>query len=113
MTTKALPLTLTGLAFLLLGLITLSGEAFGEYRVYQYYVRTKVSNINPSNATLVTSTLDPISYAAYHGGKASLEVNLLRSWMCMGHTARQGFCTMSEGQELKDVAAAPVAGVTQ
>ena len=74
---------------------------FGEYRVYQYYVRTKVDNITPGNATLVTSTLNPTSYAAYHGGKLSLEVNLLRSWVCMGDTSKQSVCSISEGRELK------------
>ncbi|MBC7714190.1 MAG: hypothetical protein H7177_12675 [Rhizobacter sp.] len=75
--------------------------AFGEYRVYQYYVRTKVDNINPGNAQVVTSTLNPTSYAAYHGGKLSLEVNLLRSWVCMGDTSKQSVCSISEGKELK------------
>ncbi|MBC7429427.1 MAG: hypothetical protein H7336_12490 [Bacteriovorax sp.] len=75
--------------------------AFGEYRVYQYYVRTKIDNINPANATIVTSTLNPTSYAAYHGGKLSLEVNLLRSWVCMGDTSKQSVCSISEGKELK------------
>jgi hypothetical protein len=89
----------------------LIAQAFGEYRVYQYYVRSKVMNINPGNATLVTSTLDPISYAAYHGGKSSVEVNLLRSWMCMGNTAQKSVCTISEGMELSE--APPVAGVVQ
>jgi hypothetical protein len=63
---------------------SISPLAFGEYRVYQYYVRAKVAGLNSTSAQLVTSTLDPISYKAYHGGKDSVEVSLLRSWMCMG-----------------------------
>ena len=74
----------------------------GEYRVYQYYVRTKIQNLNAVNATLVTSTLNPTSYAAYHGGKTSLEVNLLRSWICLGDTSKKSVCTISEGKELSN-----------
>ncbi len=74
---------------------------FGEYRVYQYYVRSKTKNINPPNAQVVTSTLNPISYAAYNGGKLSIEVNLLRSWVCMGNTSHQDVCSISEGRELE------------
>lgn len=85
-----------------MALITL--PAFGEYRVYQYYVRSKVSNINPPNAQVVTSTLNPTSYAAYNGGKLSVEVNLLRSWVCMGNTSHKDVCSISEGLELQGVA---------
>lgn len=85
---------------IILFLTLLSMPALGEYRVYQYYVRSKTQNINPANATLVTSTLNPTSYAAYHGGKLSVEVNLLRSWVCMGDTSKQDVCTMSDGKEL-------------
>ncbi len=83
--------------------MTLSAaNAFGEYRVYQYYVRPKIQNINSAQAQLVTSTLDPRTYAAYHGGRLSVEVNLLRSWMCMGDTSKKSICTISEGQELSE-----------
>ena len=81
--------------------ILISLPAFGEYRVYQYYIRSKTLNINPPSAQLVTSTLNPISYAAYNGGKLSVEVNLLRSWVCMGNTSRKEICTISEGIELE------------
>lgn len=80
--------------------LTVSAQA--EYRVYQYYVRSKVANINPANATLVTSTLDPLSYAAYNGGVNSVEVNLLRSWICFGNTSKKAPCTISEGKELSE-----------
>jgi len=79
-----------------------TAPAFGEYRVYQYYVRSKLQNINPVNASLVTSTLNPTSYVAYHGGKLSIEVNLLRSWVCMGDTSKQSICSMSDGKELAE-----------
>lgn len=88
-----------------IALITLTAllttPVFGEYRVYQYYVRSKTKNINPPNAQVVTSTLNPTSYAAYNGGKLSIEVNLLRSWVCMGNTSHQDVCSISEGRELE------------
>lgn len=74
-----------------------------EYRVYQYYVKSKINNIVNLPAYLVTSTLDPKSYVAYHGGKDSIEVALLRSWMCYGNTAKSPICTISEGKELEEM----------
>ena len=75
--------------------------AFSEYRVYQYYVRPKIQNITIVAAELVTSTLNPLAYVAYHGGRESVEVNLLRSWQCMGDTSKSSICTISDGKELK------------
>ena len=60
-------------------------------------------NLNGETARIVTSTLDPVSYAAYHGGNLTLEVNLLRTWQCMGNTSKKSICTMSEGTELEEV----------
>ena len=89
--------------FAFIGLFTLvMSSAQAEYRVYQYYVRTKVEKLSNSPATLVTSTLDPKSYATYNGGGISLEVNLLRSWICYGYTAKKPPCTISEGKELTE-----------
>lgn len=89
-------------ALTLLLLLTVISPAFGEYRVYQYYVKSKVTGINYPNAQIVTSTLNPVSYAAYNGGGNSVEINLLRSWMCMGNTSHQSVCTISEGRELEE-----------
>jgi hypothetical protein len=89
---------------LLILLTLVTTPVFGEYRVYQYYVRSKVQNINSPNAQIVTSTLNPISYAAYNGGKLSVEVSLLRSWVCMGNTSHQDICAISEGKELEGAA---------
>ncbi len=90
-------------AFMLLTIsFLLAQKAMAEYRVYQYYVRSKVSNLNASQATLITSTLDPLSYAAYNGGASSIEVNLLRSWICLGNTSKKDPCTISEGKELSE-----------
>ena len=73
---------------------------FAEYRVYQYYVRTKIQNLTKVDAELVTSTLNPVAYIAYHGGNESIEVNLLRSWQCMGDTSKSSVCMISDGKEL-------------
>jgi len=89
---------------LLILMTLMTSPVFGEYRVYQYYVRSKVQNINPPNAQVVTSTLNPTSYAAYNGGKLSVEVNLLRSWVCMGNTSHKDVCAMSDGLELEGAA---------
>lgn len=82
--------------------LLISSQAFGEYRVYQYYVRSKLQNITSVPAELVTSTLNPVAYVAYHGGTEAIEVNLLRSWQCMGNTSKQPVCTVSEGKELTE-----------
>lgn len=82
----------------------ISSQAFSEYRVYQYYVRSKLQNITSVPSELVTSTLNPVAYVAYHGGAESVEVNLLRSWQCMGNTSKQPVCTISEGKELTEAA---------
>lgn len=86
------------IAFILF-LTLFSFLALAEYRVYQYYVRSKVQNLNPNQSTLVTSTLDPKSYVSYHGGRDSIEVNLLRTWMCYGDTSKTPVCTISDGSE--------------
>ncbi len=38
------------------------------------------------------STLDPIGYQAYHGGEKSLDLTLLRTWICRGNTAYSQTC---------------------
>lgn len=83
-------------------LLFFSASTFAEYRVYQYYVFTKVKNLNPLPPQIVTSTLDPKSYVAYHGGKDSIDVNLLRSWQCFGNTAKTPVCTVSNGNEFEE-----------
>ncbi len=83
--------------------LVLMNSAHAEYRVYQYYIKSKTENVNSPNAQLVTSTLDPVSYAAYHGGKLTLDINLLRSWICLGNTSKKEICTISDGREFKEV----------
>lgn len=79
-----------------------SCNLFAEYRVYQYYTHSKIQNLTNAPYEIVTSTLDPKSYMAYHGGKESLELNLLRSWMCVGNTSKQEVCTISDGRDLEE-----------
>lgn len=93
--------------FFVLGLgLMHSIPAQAEYRVYQYLIK----NINPSTpdelspkadkeAQIVTSTLDPISYRAYHGGGSTISVSLLKSWMCYGYTGKSTHYCPSVGED--------------
>lgn len=75
---------------------------FAEYRVYQYYAQSKIQNLTNPPYEIITSTLDAKTYLAYHGGKESLELNLLRSWMCLGNTSKQEVCTITDGRDLEE-----------
>lgn len=57
-----------------------------EYRVFQYYVKSKLEKSTDKKSYLVTSTLDPVSYISYHGGNTSIKVDLVRTWSCVGYT---------------------------
>ena len=72
--------------FALLSGVFLSTSALCEYRVYQYFVKSRFHLPLDQKAYLVTSTLDPVSYLSYHGGNESIKIELLRSWMCKGDT---------------------------
>ncbi|AYF44444.1 MULTISPECIES: hypothetical protein [Halobacteriovorax] len=74
---------------LLASLLTLSIQA--EYRVYQYMVSSRLQPQGPASV-IVTSTLDPNSYVKYNGGNRSIRVNLLKTWMCKGHTGNKMPC---------------------
>lgn len=63
-----------------------------EYRAYQYYVKATHPYALDQKSYLVISTLNPIAYQAYHGGRVSLNVDLIRSWMCFGSTAGKRPC---------------------
>ncbi len=67
-------------------------KTLAEYRVYQYYVKAKNPYAIDQKAYMITSTLNPTSYQAYHGGPESLSIDLLRSWMCFGSTAKKMVC---------------------
>jgi len=63
-----------------------------EYRVFQYLVRSKYFQPRENGPYIVTSTFDPTTYISYHGGESSLQVELLRSWMCYGDTSKKKYC---------------------
>lgn len=64
-------------------------DARAEYRVYQYYVQPITFNQNDPNSYRVVSTLDPISYIAYHGGAESIRIDMISTWICKGHTGNR------------------------
>lgn len=76
----------------LLILLIVSNNVFAEYRVYQYIVKNKIQFNDSPKSHMVTSTLDPVTYVSYNGGKSIITVNLLRTWLCPGHTARKDIC---------------------
>jgi hypothetical protein len=69
--------------------ILLNVPANAEYRVYQYFVKSTYPKTEDQKAYIITSTLDPISYQAYHGGKDVIKIDLVRSWICLGHTGQK------------------------
>jgi hypothetical protein len=74
-------------------LLVMALPAFAEYRVYQYYVKSKFPRLEDQKSYLITSTLNPTSYLSYHGGNSTLKVDLLRTWMCKGYTgAGKEYC---------------------
>lgn len=64
-----------------------------EYRVYQYTVKARNPFSMDVGAHVVTSTLDPQSYLAYHGGMETLKIDMVRSWMCYGDTSNKQVCS--------------------
>ena len=50
-----------------------SSAALAEYRVYQYYVKSKNDIPTDKQSYLVLSTLDPVAYVSYHGGSLSIK----------------------------------------
>ena len=79
-------------ALILLHLTLVSGYSFAEYRAYQYLVMNKVGPQDRSMASVVVSTLDPVTYISYNGGNGLVGVDLLRTWICPGYTGRKGIC---------------------
>ncbi len=75
------------LAIIFLSLAAPAAQA--EYRVYQYLVKPKDqgSQVTAARARAVASTLNPVAYRAYHGG-SSVDLTLMRTWMCPGYTGR-------------------------
>lgn len=67
---------------------------FSEYRVYQYHLKNKIKTANDApNGYYILSTLNPVSYIAYHGGSKIVNVSLLRTWICPGFTGKgRNYC---------------------
>lgn len=63
-----------------------------EYRVYQYFVKARVDLPYDAQSYITLSTFDPVAFLAYHGGRDSIRVELLNSWMCKGHTGGKDLC---------------------
>ena len=76
-------------SFILISTLLLSTTVFAEYRVYQYEIKPTYETLQEAENYVITSTLDPVSYLSYHGGAQSIKINLLRTWMCKGHTGGQ------------------------
>ncbi|OFZ26817.1 MAG: hypothetical protein A2381_06660 [Bdellovibrionales bacterium RIFOXYB1_FULL_37_110] len=69
-----------------------TGNLWAEYRAYQYYVTSKYSFPQKTQSYLVTSTLTPDAYISYHGGNDVIALDLVQTWMCLGHTGQKLIC---------------------
>ncbi len=88
--------------FSIIALVSMAAKA--EYRVYQYVVKSKLKAPHAEQGYVVTSTLDPVSYVAYHGGDTSIKVDLLRTWMCKGYTgAGKALCESPAERAQKEI----------
>ena len=75
---------------LLLIIFFASTNSLAEYRVYQYTIKNmNKDNNQSSNIKYIKSTLNPVAYKAYHGGGNSLQIDLLRTWICPGYTGNK------------------------
>lgn len=78
---------------LALGLALIPQNSHSEYRVYQYWVKSK----SREKAELITTSLDPKAYLAYYGKENETSINLMRSWICYGDTGgHQAPCRFEE-----------------
>ena len=63
-----------------------------EYRAYQYFVTSKYIFPQKTQSVLVTSTLTPDAYITYHGGNDVIAIDLVQTWLCLGHTRQKPIC---------------------
>lgn len=85
--------------FIFLIFAAYSNLAFAEYRVYQYSVRTVLEKPQDNQSYTVVSTLNPVAYQAYHGGADSINLDIVRTWTCAGHTGNgKDICESPEEQ---------------
>ena len=78
--------------FFSIGLFFINNFANAEYRAYQYLVTHRTPKIQDNNPYMVMTTLNPVAYVQYHGGPESVKIDLLRTWVCPGHTGRKEIC---------------------
>lgn len=90
------------LAFIVLFFTSASVAA--EYRVYQYVIKARNSFSINQKSYMVTSTLDPQSYLAYHGGPTTLKIDLIRTWVCKGNTSKKEYCESPYSQMKRETA---------
>jgi hypothetical protein len=92
-------------SLILLVTFIICSNSQAEYRAYQYIVKNKINTANDQpNGHIIVSTLNPVSYIAYHGGRQMLQVDLLRTWMCPGDTSyKKDICPSPYGQLPKEV----------
>jgi hypothetical protein len=81
--------------------ILLSSFCFAEYRVYHYIVKNRDSVQEKDVHYEQLSTLNPVAFQAYSGGRDSIKVDLLRTWICPGHTGGKKQYCPSPYEELK------------
>lgn len=85
-------------------LILFALPAFAEYRVYQYVIKNKVQTASDQpQSHVITSSLNPQGFVAYNGGGQLVSVDLIRTWMCPGHTAKRPLCPSPYGQLPKEI----------
>ena len=87
---------------LILFLAFIINEPHAEYRVYQFTVKSSALTALDQQSYVVTSTLDPRSYKAYHGGPSAISTDLVRSWMCYGNTAKRDVCPPPSQREMAE-----------
>lgn len=80
------------------------GPSHAEYRVYQYLVTNTNELLNGEKSFIRTTTLDPVSFISYHGGRTSIKLDMLRTWICPGYTGNyQPTCPSPYGQMTEEV----------
>ncbi len=96
----------------IIALVLTSASVSAEYRVYEYVIKARNPFSINQKAYLVTSTLDPQSYLAYHGGASTLKIDLIRTWMCKGDTSKSDYCE-SPYQQMKRETASQQEDISQ
>lgn len=89
-------------ATLVISILLCSLIAKAEYRAYQYIVEAQdpYARATKAKPQYIVSTLNPQMYRSYHGGSA-VKIDLLRTWICPGYTAKQQICDHPYDKEEK------------